>query len=78
MLVQAQELLCRPVGDTPNSTARGRIGADVSPRVLARVAGLLYLVVIVGGFFAQGYVSAALVVPGDAAATARNVPFCSA
>jgi len=47
--------------------------ADASPRQLARIAGALYLIVIVGGFFAQGFVSAALVVPGDAAATVRNV-----
>src|SRR6267378_979773 len=43
------------------------------PSQLARIAGVLYLIVIVGGFFAQGFVSAALVVPGDAAATVRNV-----
>jgi hypothetical protein len=40
---------------------------------LARIAGGLYLTVIVGGFFAIGYVPAALVVPGDAAATAHNI-----
>jgi hypothetical protein len=47
--------------------------ADASPRQLARIAGCLYLIVIVGGFFAIGYVPAALVVPGDAAATAHNI-----
>jgi hypothetical protein len=40
---------------------------------LARIAGGLYLINIIGGFFAIGYVPAALVVPGDAAATARNI-----
>jgi hypothetical protein len=45
----------------------------VSPRRLARIAGGLYLMVIVGGFFAIGYVPAALVVAGDAAATAQNL-----
>src|SRR6266581_7814321 len=47
--------------------------AGASPRHLARIAGGLYLIIIVGGFFAIGYVPAALVVPGDAAATAHNI-----
>src|SRR5579871_5825922 len=40
--------------------------AGVSPRQLARIAGGLYLINIVGGSFAFGYPDA-LVVPGDAA-----------
>jgi hypothetical protein len=40
---------------------------------LARIAGGLYLIIIVGGFFAIGYVPAAIVVAGDAAATAHNI-----
>ncbi len=47
--------------------------AGASPRHLARIAGGLYLINIVGGFFAIGYVSAALVVPGDAATTTHNI-----
>jgi hypothetical protein len=47
--------------------------AGASPRHLARIAGGLYLIIIVGGFFAIGYVPAALVVPGDATATALNI-----
>ena len=47
--------------------------AAASPRLMARIAGGLYLIIIVGGFFAIGYVPAALVVPGDAAATAHNI-----
>ena len=47
--------------------------AGASPRHLARIAGGLYLIIIVGGFFAIGHVPAALVVPGDAAATAHNI-----
>jgi len=47
--------------------------AEASPRRWARIAGFLYLVNIIGGLFAIGYVPAALVVPGDAAATARNI-----
>jgi hypothetical protein len=44
-----------------------------SPRRLARIAGGLYLVNIVLGFFAIGYVPATLVVAGDPAATAHNI-----
>ena len=43
------------------------------PKRLARLAGLLYLVVGVFGGFAVGYVSPMLYVPGDAAATAEKV-----
>jgi Domain of unknown function (DUF4386) len=47
--------------------------ADASPRTLARIAGSLYLIIIVAGAFAIGYVPAALVVAGDAAATVHNI-----
>src|SRR5215471_9946033 len=47
--------------------------ADESPRLLARIAGALYLINIVVGAFAIGYVPAAIVVPGDAATTAHNI-----
>ena len=47
--------------------------AEASPRRWARIAGGLYLSVIVGGFFAVGFVPAAIVVAGDAAATAHNI-----
>ena len=50
----------------------GRIAA-ASPRRLARIAGGLYLINIVAGGFAIGYVPAAIVVPGNAAATAHNI-----
>jgi Domain of unknown function (DUF4386) len=39
----------------------------------ARIAGLCYLVVIAGGLFAEGVVRGSLLVPGDAAATARAI-----
>jgi hypothetical protein len=45
----------------------------VSLRKLARLAGVLYLIIIVGAGFSQGYVRANLVVPGDATATAGNI-----
>jgi hypothetical protein len=39
----------------------------------ARVAGFLYLFVILFGMFAELYVGLRLIVPGDAAATANNI-----
>jgi Domain of unknown function (DUF4386) len=46
---------------------------EASPRRYARIAGFLYLIVIVGGIFAEIFVRGRLVVPGDAAATAHNI-----
>src|SRR5438132_10992561 len=44
-----------------------------SPRQLARMAGGLYLINIVGGAFAITIVPAMVLVAGDAAATAHNI-----
>ncbi len=44
-----------------------------SPKTYARVAGLLYLIVIVAGIFAEIFVRGQLVVANDAAATAHNI-----
>lgn len=46
---------------------------DPSLQRTARVAGVLYLVVIVCAGFAEGYIRTGLIVPGDAAATADNI-----
>jgi hypothetical protein len=55
-----------------NSQVTERI-AEVSPSLEARIAGGLYLIIIVGGLFAIGYVPAVLVVPGDAITTVHNI-----
>src|SRR5438128_6575918 len=44
-----------------------------SPKRLARIAGVLYLIVGIFGGFAQGFVYPRVYVAGDAAATAGNV-----
>ena len=44
-----------------------------SPRFLARMAGVLFLLTILGGVFAQGFVSERLIVFSDAALTANNI-----
>lgn len=47
--------------------------AEASPKFKARVAGGLFLVTILLGVFAQGFVAERLIVSGDAAATANNI-----
>jgi hypothetical protein len=43
------------------------------PQWYARTGGVIYLVTIVFGGFAEGYVRDSLIAPGDAAATAHNI-----
>jgi Domain of unknown function (DUF4386) len=47
--------------------------AEASPRLKARIAGVLYLLVFVAAPFAEFFVRGRLVVYGDAAATATNI-----
>lgn len=47
--------------------------SKTSPRMKARIAGFLYLIVIVAGIFAEVFVRGTLIVSGDAAATASNI-----
>src|SRR5712691_10574253 len=47
--------------------------AETSPRLKARITGAFYLLAMLTGIFAQGFVSGSLVVDGDAAASATNI-----
>ncbi|HET7435460.1 MAG TPA: DUF4386 domain-containing protein [Thermoanaerobaculia bacterium] len=46
---------------------------DFRPQVFARLAGFLYLIIIVGGVFAELFVRQRLIVANDPAATGRNI-----
>ncbi len=46
---------------------------EASPQAYARIGGGLYLVIIVLGAFAEGFVASKLIAPGDAATTAHNI-----
>lgn len=46
---------------------------DLSPQQAARIAGVLYLFIIAAGVFAEAFARQGLIVPGDPAATARNI-----
>ena len=51
----------------------GKTKLTTSPKRLARIAGVLYLLVGIFGAFAEGYVEPKLYVAGNAVATAGNV-----
>jgi hypothetical protein len=55
----------------PAGDARAVVGT--SPRMTARMAGVLSLITILGGILAQGFVSNRLISFSDAAATANNI-----
>jgi hypothetical protein len=56
-----------PIETVPGSDTR------LSPKRLARIAGIFYLFVAIFGGFAEGFLDPLLYVAGDAAATAGNV-----
>jgi len=59
----------------PNRNAPRLLGESTmtSPKRLARIAGVLYLLVFISGVFAQGFVLPKIYLAGDAATTAGNV-----
>jgi len=72
----------RPVSDfsvpAPPTNHESRAGTIItstvtSPKRLARIAGVLYLLVGIFGGFAEGFVEPKMYVAGDAATTAGNV-----
>ena len=46
---------------------------ELSPKTLARIGGALYVFIIVAGIFGEAFVRDALIVSGNAAATAANI-----
>src|SRR6478672_9025947 len=60
--------------DPTNRSGVARVGAgETSPRLMARIAGVLYLLTILMGMFSAGFATAKIVVSGDAPATANNI-----
>jgi hypothetical protein len=47
--------------------------AEGSPRLVARICGVFYLITIIAGGYAELFVRGSLIVSGDAAATAHNI-----
>jgi hypothetical protein len=60
-------------GDARTSTLSEAVRMPDAPKRLARIAGLLYLLVGLFGGFAEGYVEPKMYVAGNAAASAGNV-----
>ena len=58
---------------TAEGTGMGTHPGEASPRVLSRIAGVLYLIIIAGGLYGEAFIRGRLIVPGDAAATAANL-----
>ncbi len=65
---------------TPSSPTTDPVGVQRTPRIrplstrtLARLTGLLYLLIFVTAGFSEGVVRASLIVPGDATTTAANI-----
>jgi len=56
-----------------NDARRSAPTGAASIQTCARIAGVLFLLSIVAGFFGEVYVPSKIIVSGDAAATARNI-----
>lgn len=64
----------RMASEPTNRSGIARMGAgETSPRLMARIAGVLYLLTILMGMFSAGFATGKLVVNSDAAATANNI-----
>ena len=46
---------------------------QTSPQIYARIGGVLYLIIIVGGLFGEAFIRNRLIVSGDATGTAANI-----
>ena len=46
---------------------------EVSPRVLSRIGGVLYLIIIVLGLVGEAFIRSRIIISGDATATAANI-----
>lgn len=57
----------------PLADGSGLPAVETSPQVYARLAGVLYLIIISAGIFGELFVRNALFVPADPAATAHNI-----
>lgn len=71
----ARRLIAHSSGACDKSSERNMAirTVDNSPRLYARIAGILYLYIFVAGTFAQLFVRSTLVVSTDAEATAKNI-----
>ena len=49
------------------------IMTGISPIIYARIAGLLYFIIITSGIFSEVFIRSSLIVAGDASATAGNI-----
>src|SRR5262245_24072000 len=71
---QLDERSCEIIGEIIMSAAvKMEQIAGASPRLKARIAGALWLIIIVAAAFAEFYVRGKIVKDGDAAATATNI-----
>lgn len=69
----AQHISSVKLGQTTGGSGVMELIGELSLTAKGRIAGAIYLFIIIGGFFAVGYVPATIFVPGDAVATAQNL-----